>query len=57
MAKIVHNKMPPTTPHASENDYRAQGLRILARIIARAYLRDSQFKGKESDNNSESKTK
>jgi len=34
-------------------DYRAESLRILARIIARVYLRNNQLKGKKSNNHGE----
>jgi len=45
MERFTHNKCERKTARELEGDYHAQGLRILARIIARAYLRNSQLKG------------
>ena len=60
MSPIILNYLASGSQHRRQKDPPADatdGLRILARMIARAYLRDSQLKDKKSNRHRESKTK
>jgi len=48
MGKIARNKMTEMPLQPSETDLGAQGLRVLARMIARAYL--AEFKPETTNN-------
>jgi len=55
MDDTTNSKITRITPQATEGDYRAQGLRILARIIAQAHLRNGHLKGNKSNKHRERK--
>jgi len=60
MSSIILNYLAGDSQHRRQKDRPADatdGLRILARMIARAYLRDSQLKGKKSNKHGERKIK
>lgn len=57
---LIVNHLASNSQHRRQNnrpDDATAGLRILARMIAQAYLRNSQFKGKAGNKRRERKTK
>lgn len=60
VSSFILNHLPSDSQHRRQNnrpDDATAGLRILARMIAQAYLRNSLFKGKAGNKRRERKNK